>query len=1207
MRTLRAMATGHAPDRGRPVPNTATHNTRRPAGVRNRRRALTPLCALLAAIGLCHPAGADTWTWTGGASGNWSDPANWAEGLPASAADTALLLDAATRPTSFNDIAGGLVLNQLTLGANAATPTLSGNALLFQGVDPLLQMQTTTGHATIDNALRLGSNLTVQGGGSTATQLFLRGSISGAAGLHLASGRTVLAGNNTYSGATTVAGGATLGVAGGGLAGTSGIAVAAGGELQIVNSNVVTTLNRPITLAGRLSSSARMVNTVFGPVAGATAVGPVTLAGNADVVVLGATGIGLNRSEFVVNGSIDRAGHTLRLATDGLNNSLQVAAIGGAGGLLLQPRGGNIAAGAVTGDGDVVASGAGGNASLASLSGNGLLTVNFDAGSVGQMRISGALAGQRDIDVREGTLTLGTVVPLALTGQITLRGDGVLSLGRESYLGSASPTLQFIGGGRLQLNDNGFNVTRHITTTGGTAALAMGSGSHLVSGTISGDGGFAVSGGLVTLSGDNSFAGGLSVFNGSTSASSGLTNTTVVLFSHDGNLGQAGGAVRLQGALSLPDGYALSRPVELLANTARVSGRGDHVLSSSFTGTGRLNLGGPGRFLLTGNASHSGGVTLAGESNGTPAVLVIDSEARLGAPGGVLNIGRSSGIFVLPGTLEATGHLSIAASRSTSFRNMTVDSAGFDVVFNQAIDGRGMTKAGAGTWTLNTANTDDSGDNQVDVLQGALALGVDQALGTRSKVRVADGAELRLAGRALTVTSLDVATTGVVDLGAGGNLQPLFGTLDGRLQGQGSLLVGRAGFVPGNVSLNNANSFTGSVVVGHGSSLLVGHVHALGDPSNSLRLDNGTLATRSSLDAPLVISDATKLQIGPGGAGFHAEGQSIVITRALTGNAPLRFEGGSLPTSLGGEGGTVDVRLAHRSNSFVGDIVLGNPQRFGAAVLGITADGSLGAAGNRLILGTSVFDGESTRSAEGGLRAWDSLTLAASRTILMDGESGNTAGFIDTNGHTVVVAGGIGALASNLGLLKTGAGTLVLNGVQGYTGLTTVEAGTLGGHGEVERLVLEAATLAPGESAGLFSVRQGLSFQAGTLAMELGGLARGSSYDALDVGGSLDLGFDTVLSLRFIGGFLAHAGQQFQLVDGDTDVVGSFANVTDGARLLTDDGAGSFVVHYGAGQGLRLTDFQATAAVPEPATWGLMALGLLGVGAAAQRRKAGRD
>ena len=57
------------------MPTTATHNTL-PAGAHNRRSALTPLCALLAAIGLCHPASADTWTWTGSASGNWSNPAN---------------------------------------------------------------------------------------------------------------------------------------------------------------------------------------------------------------------------------------------------------------------------------------------------------------------------------------------------------------------------------------------------------------------------------------------------------------------------------------------------------------------------------------------------------------------------------------------------------------------------------------------------------------------------------------------------------------------------------------------------------------------------------------------------------------------------------------------------------------------------------------------------------------------------------------------------------------------------------------------------------------------------------------------------------------------------------------------------------------------------------------------------------------------------
>lgn len=1147
--------------------------------------ALRTLTAALALLGLLpQTGGAAVHVWNGASSANWSDATNWAGGLPAAGGE--LLLDSAARPASFNDLAG-LSLLGLTLGANAAAPTLSGNALRFQGAGAYLRMLSSGGHGTVDNALVLDSSLQVSGGPGGNSQLFLRGNVSGSGGLTVLSGLTVMSGNNSFTGTTQVAAGAALGVAGGALAGTGQIQVARGGELQMVAANVTTTLTAPIALGGRLSSSATDVPSVLGPLPGGTVSGAITLTDSADLLALGGTLAKPVR--MVVSGGVDRAGQALTLATSGVGSRLDVAAISGAGSLALRPSGGPINTGAITGAGELAATGPAGSASVASLAGDGRVLVDFDS-AFGQLTIRGALAGQRDLDVRRGTLVLGTTAPLSFAGQVTLSGAGTLQLGRESYLGSASPVLRFESGGRLVLND-GFGLARDIVTTGGHGSLVMGGGSNTISSNISGDGGFNVTGGVLTLTGNNSFAAGLGILNDGSVNANGQPNLTTVRFLTDANLGLAGQGITLSGGLVLPAGYDLSRPLVLSGDLASVSGSGDHVIASPLSGTGRLNLGGAARYVLTGPASHRGGVALAGQANGQAATLVIDSDARLGAAGGVLNIGRTSGIATLPGTLVAAGQLDIAATRSTSFRGMTVDTAGFDVVFNQPIDGLGMTKAGAGTWTLNTANTNTSGTNPVRVEQGVLALGVDEALGRRSTVTLAGGAVLAVRGHALTVTSLDSAAGSTVELGSGGTLSPLFGVLDGALVGQGQLVVGRNGFSPAALTLNAANSFAGSVIVTNGSRLTLGHADALGAATNLLRLDDGTLEASARLASPLVIGATTSLQIGTGGAGFLAGGQSVVIERSLNGPLTLRLQGGSLPASLSGDGGTTDVRLAARNNSFTGDLVLGDPMGFGSAVLGITADGSLGAAGNRLVLGKTFFDGETTRSAVGGLRAWDSFTLAATRTVLLDGGEGDTAGFIDTNGHTLVLAGSIGELAAGLRLLKTGEGTLVVNGVQAYTGLTTVEAGTLGGHGVLEALAVRGAELAPGERAGLLTVRRELSFSSGArLTLELGGSTRGSGYDALDVGGMLDLGDGTELRLSFIDGFTATAGQQFELIHTGAGLFGQFANVADGARLLTSDGSGSFLVHYGDGQTLVLSDFQTTA-VPEPGTWALMAAG----------------
>src|SRR5262245_65458415 len=79
------------------------------------------------------------------------------------------------------------------------------------------------------------------------------------------------------------------------------------------------------------------------------------------------------------------------------------------------------------------------------------------------------------------------------------------------------------------------------------------------------------------------------------------------------------------------------------------------------------------------------------------------------------------------------------------------------------------------------------------------------------------------------------------------------------------------------------------------------------------------------------------------------------------------------------------------------------------------------------------------------LRVWlpSGGTLQAGGTVTSPSTRGVTLtsmGLIDTNGNSVSIAGVIGGGG---GLTKSGSGTLTLSGLNTYTGVTTVSAGTL--------------------------------------------------------------------------------------------------------------------------------------------------------------------
>ena len=205
--------------------------------------------------------------------------------------------------------------------------------------------------------------------------------------------------------------------------------MAAGGELQIVNSNVVTTLNKPIALGGRLSSSAGFVQTLFGAVPGGNVNGAITLTNSAEVIAL--AGDAANPVRFVVNRATDLApGKSCGCArrartTPGHGHHL------GPGSLALQSDGGTITTGAVSGAGEVLATGNGGSAFLASLAGDGRVLVNFAPAASASSSSAAPSAASVTWTMRSGTLSLASPSAQTFTSQITLHGGGTLSVGRE--------------------------------------------------------------------------------------------------------------------------------------------------------------------------------------------------------------------------------------------------------------------------------------------------------------------------------------------------------------------------------------------------------------------------------------------------------------------------------------------------------------------------------------------------------------------------------------------------------------------------------------------------------------------------------------------------------------------------------------------------------------------------------------------------------
>jgi fibronectin-binding autotransporter adhesin len=1008
-------------------------------------------------------------------------------------------------------------------GAGVGQKTWSGTITLASDVG----VEAFNGASLmLSNTVSLGTlTLTTTATANSSVSIF--GAITGTGGLtKTGPGALLLTSNantvptNTYSGATLVSEGSVVVMRNSAFGSSSAVTVVPGAEIVLQSRTNAAggavggvTVSRPLLLGGTLRSGEPQTGDDNFVQSWS---GPITLTGDATVSAKQSGSIP-TRSTLAISGTLALAGFTLNAAPDAAVSRNEVRLLG-----------------AITG--------------------------------------SGAL----NIVTGPGRVALESNGASTFTGPVFVNGN--LDLANGDSFGNVANTVSFQGGSIVTFKGSSAILARPFSVTGSGGLLFIpGNFASTIGANISGNGPVQFSGvglgtgGVITLTGNNTFTGGLRV-----------GSQTVVVFDGDSRLGAAGEPVVLDGgglSATVSGTFSAARSLSVgISNGTLAAPLGVSLtVPNDISGTGKLILAGGtggnlgGTIRLTGTNAQSGGTEIAG------ATLEIDSDSRLGAASGVFDIGRPNGFSPIPGKLRALGNISIAATRTTLFQNATIDTNGFDVVFNQPAQGVNMTKSGDGSLLLKTVNTNVNPSN-VAIEGGVLRLGISEALGGRARVTIAAGGTFDLNNFNQTVEH--ITGDGPIQLGSGFLTIRGGVFVNGTISGTGGVIV-NTGATP---AFGGANTFSGGLTVSGDARILVTSPTALGAPGNSILLDGGGIGVSTLSPSPLVIDSSTNLTIGPGGGRFSSEGQTLIISAQLGGTSPIRFSGGSEIAELQ----KYEVRLTHPANTFTGNIDLGNASDGLGAVLGIVSDGSLGNAANVVTMGDHFFNGETHQVVRGGIRAFADFTIPATRSIRLDGSTAgfnSMGGFIDTNGFNVTIAGAITELSPGMPFAKTGAGTLFLNGTNTYTGETTVLEGTLSGSGTIGKTSIQSgATLAPGNSPGTLHTGD-LTLEAGsTLSLEF---ASPTLADQVSVTGAVTLNGDIELSLSL--GYLPTTANVFTIIANDSndsvETFGGLALFAIGGNQLTEGetftaSGAEWTISYTGGSGNDIT----LSVIPEPSS-----------------------
>lgn len=592
-----------------------------------------------------------------GGSGNWDSSTNWVD----TNTGTNNSYDG-SQTSHFAGSSGGTI----TLGSDQSFTTLQfeTDGYTVDGNNGQFKLITLSSTGVINSDFSVHIKAQITGNGMQ---------FGGSGTIYLENNQ------NNYSGGTTIGSGGSgplVVISDDGDLGTAGNTVTMdGGSLGVTTGSTVTT-SRPIVLNSGTGT--------FAPAAGGTLILNGVISGSASLTVNGVSAGGrvvLGNSANTYSGGTNLVNGTLVISSDGN--------LGDLNGVINFNGNATLETAATFSTSRSIA--LNGSTNSISADQNTVLTLNGPISGVGSFSATGS----------------GTIV-LANSGNSYAGGtnlnSGTVAITVDGNLGAASGVINF-NGGTLETKAD-ITTPRNINlAAGSTGTLSPDAGTTLtVNGQIIGSGNLNVAGGgtVVLTGGSNTYTGTTSISSGTLQAAAPNTIPSSTAMTVNGgtfdlnsfnqtvaSLAGTGGTVSL-GSATLTTG----------------GGNTNTTFSGVITGTGGLTKTGTGTQTLSGSNTYSGatlisdGTLAAGVNNATSA----NSELTV----------NSGATFLLNGHNESVGSLSGDGTVTLGAGTLTVGAKDTSTAFNGTMSGTGgLTKVGAGTFTLNGTNITYTGATTV--------------------------------------------------------------------------------------------------------------------------------------------------------------------------------------------------------------------------------------------------------------------------------------------------------------------------------------------------------------------------------------------------------------------------------------------------------------------------------------------------------------